>query len=86
MRAHLFSWKRDSGWTGAGDFAIAPQLVFYFGGRIALEPAERFAELRALFPGAYLFGCSTGGQIRGDEVFDDEIAAVALSFDKTRLR
>lgn len=86
MRAHLLSWKKDSGWTGARDLVTSPQLVFYFGARLALEPAERFAELRAQFPDAFLFGCSTGGQIRDDEVLDDEIAAVALSFDKTRLR
>lgn len=86
MRAHLLSWKKDSGWTGTDGVANTPQLVFYFGRRLELEPEARFSELRARFPGAYLFGCSTGGQIRGDEVFDDEIAAVALSFEKTRLR
>ena len=34
---------------------------------------------------AHVVGCSTGGQIRNDEV-DDDIAAVALRFERTRLR
>jgi hypothetical protein len=86
VRANLLSWKKDFGWSGAQSSTAAPQLVFYFGTRAALEPAERYAALRAQFPDAYLFGCSTGGQIRDDEVLDEEIAAVALSFDRTRLR
>ncbi len=86
MRAHLLSWKKDSGWSSPASEAASAQLVFYFGTRLDLEPAERYAELRARFPEAHLLGCSTGGQIRGNEVIDDEIAAVALSFNKTRLK
>ena len=37
-----------------------------------------------MFAKAHVMGCSTGGQIRNDDV-DDEIAAVALRFDRTRL-
>ena len=33
-----------------------------------------------------MVGCSTGGQIRNDDVTDDEIAGVALRFEGTRLR
>jgi hypothetical protein len=39
-----------------------------------------------MFPGAHLLGCSTGGQIRGSDVSDDEIAAVATRFDATRVK
>ena len=38
-----------------------------------------------MFAKAHIVGCSTGGQIRNDDV-DDDIAAVALRFDRTRLR
>jgi hypothetical protein len=61
-------------------------LVLYFGSRGDLENEQRYLELRTRFPEAHIVGCSTGGQILGDEVFDDEIAAVALSFRATRLR
>ena len=39
-----------------------------------------------MFPDAHILGCSTGGQIHNDDVTDDEIIAVALSFDATKLR
>jgi hypothetical protein len=83
---HLLSWKKDGGWPAPDTLPRHAQLVVYFGTRLNLEPAERFRELREMFPDAHLLGCSTGGQIRNDEVFDDEIAAVAVTFDATRLR
>jgi hypothetical protein len=60
-------------------------LVIYFGTRAALADGARYNELRASFPKAHLIGCSTGGQIRGDDV-DDEFAAVAMQFQRTPLR
>lgn len=54
--------------------------------RAALASGARYDELRAMFPKAHVVGCSTGGQIRNDDVSDDEIAAVALRFDATKLR
>ncbi|MEJ0012619.1 MAG: FIST N-terminal domain-containing protein [Bauldia sp.] len=86
MRANLLSWRKDSGWSETDKLTGVPQLLFYFGARLDLESADRYDELRARFPEVHLVGCSTGGQIRDDEVFDDQIAAVALSFDRTRLR
>ena len=86
MRAYAFSWKNGAGWQTPGALPDGAQLVFYFGARGDLETGARYAELSAMFPKAHVVGCSTGGQIRDDEVSDDEIAAVALSFDATRLR
>jgi len=84
MRAHLLSWSESTGWSGA-DEAADPQLVFYFGARCDLQSGGRHRELQTLFPHANVIGCSTGGQIRGSEV-DDEIAAVALVFERTGVR
>jgi hypothetical protein len=39
-----------------------------------------------MYPKAHIVGCSTGGQIQDDDVFDDAIAAVAVGFDATNLR
>jgi hypothetical protein len=36
--------------------------------------------------GAALIGCSTSGEIVGDEVIDDSVIATAVTFDHTRLR
>src|SRR6478752_2576721 len=84
MRTHELSWSATHGWRVAGaDFAGA-DLVLYFGLRPALADGARYRELRAMFAKAHIVGCSTGGQIRNDDV-DDDIAAVALNFDQTRL-
>ena len=85
MRTHQLSWSAASGWHAtAPDFASA-DLVLYFGLRSALADGARYRELRATFAKAHVVGCSTGGQIRNNDV-DDDIAAVALHFDRTRLR
>jgi hypothetical protein len=39
-----------------------------------------------MYPDAHIVGCSTGGQIRNDDVTDEEITAAALAFDATTLR
>ena len=84
MRTQQLSWSAAHGWRApAKDFAAAG-LVLYFGLRSALADGARYRELRAMFAKAHVMGCSTGGQIRNDDV-DDEIAAVALCFDRTRL-
>jgi len=76
-----------SGWLAQGAFPDTANLVLYFGTRCALENGQRYGELRDMFPGAHVVGCSTGGQIaKSDIISDDDIAAVALSFDRTRLK
>ena len=86
MRADQVSWRESTGWQHAGAKANTADLVLYFGTRDALANGARYEELRNLYPGAHLMGCSTGGQIRNDDVNDEEIAAVALQFDATQLR
>jgi hypothetical protein len=85
MRADQLTWTEATGWRAPAGAAGAG-LVLYFGTRQALACGARFGELRGLSPRAHILGCSTGGQIRNNDVTDDEIAAVALSFDSTRLK
>jgi hypothetical protein len=85
MRTHQLSWNAAQGWRATGaDFAHA-DLVLYFGLRSALADGVRYRELCETFPKAHVVGCSTGGQIRNDDV-DDDIAAVAMRFEQTRLK
>jgi hypothetical protein len=85
MRADQLSWSEALGWSASAD-RIGADLVFYFGTRQALTCGTRYRELRTMYPDAHIVGCSTGGQIRNDDVTDEEIAAVALAFDATTLR
>ncbi len=84
MRTQQLSWSAAHGWRAPGANYADADLVLYFGLRSALADGARTQELRAMFANAHIVGCSTGGQIRNDDV-DDEIAAVALRFDRTRI-
>ena len=92
MRTDELFWSEAKGWSrrerahARANGAPAADLVLYFGVREALENGARYRELREMFPKAHIVGCSTGGQIRNNDVIDDEIAAVALSFEATNIR
>ncbi len=85
MQVAKLLWTEAAGWV-APDRAIAgANLVFYFGARRILAGGAPYRHLKGMFPQAHVVGCSTGGQILGDDVSDETIAAVALRFDATRL-
>src|SRR6266849_5637365 len=94
MRIDELTWSEAAGWSrpngktvrNANGHAHKTDLVLYFGIREALANGARYEELRKMFPDAHVVGCSTGGQIRNDDVSDDEISAAALSFDATNIR
>ena len=86
MRTQRIVWNSRTGWSSPTEETGDISLVLYFGTREPLSCGTRYEELRGLFPHAHIMGCSTGGQIDGDDVSDDEIVAVAVSFDATRLK
>jgi len=85
MRSELLVWTGAGGWKGR-EPRHATDLVLFFGNRMLLADGERYGELRSRFPNACILGCSTGGQICGEEVDDDKIIAAAVHFDSTSLR
>jgi hypothetical protein len=85
MRVAQLTWSDTAGWAVAPGERTHADLVFFFGSRQALACGARYRELRAMYPDAHILGCSTGGQIRNQDVSDDEIAAAAIRFDATPL-
>jgi hypothetical protein len=83
MHSQQITWNPQAGWTPIKAENVS--LVFYFGTRQMLACGARYNELREMFPGAYILGCSTGGQINNNDISDDEIVAAAINFDATRL-
>ncbi len=59
-------------------------LVLYFGRRETLVEAAR--ELDRMFRRARIVGCSTGGQILGEDVSDETLVAIAIRFEDTTVR
>jgi hypothetical protein len=85
MDTASLNWSAIDGWLPQKT-RFAPNLVLYFGSRETLGDARRYRELREMFPDACLMGCSTGGQIRGDEILENGVNAVAVRFDATTIR
>src|SRR4051812_47101091 len=86
MQVAKLLWTEAAGWSEPRRTMPDANLVLYFGTRRLLARETSYRDLKRMFPKAHLVGCSTGGQIFGDDVSDDTIAAVALSFGSTRLR
>lgn len=79
-------WSIGSGWRAATGHSRDAQLVMTFGARQHLADPDVLAPLRARYPRAAFFGCSTSGEIAGTTVSDDTVVASALTFDRTQVR
>jgi hypothetical protein len=86
MQVAKLLWTEAAGWNGSDQAVPDANLVLYFGTRRVLAGEARFGDLKRMFPHAHVVGCSTGGQILGDDVTDETIAAVAMRFETTGLR
>ena len=87
MKTEQRKWTQSTGWdrplegSANNDF----QLVFIFGGTSALKDKKHVEEIRRAYPKAYLFGCSTAGEIVGTQVLDDTLIVTAVHFDHARV-
>ena len=87
MKISQSLWTEEGGWANSpsnladGD-AI---LVIYFTSPGLMEDGRLWRELRARFPLACLLGCTTGGEILGEDVFDRSLVVSAVGFEATRI-
>jgi hypothetical protein len=84
MQVELIQWI-NSEWNKSAKLVDA-QLVIYFAGKKIPEFRECYHELENFYPSAHIIGCSTGGEIFGDEVSDDSISVAAIRFERTTLK
>lgn len=77
----MHHWPSDASY---GPEAV--DLVLYFGTRVQLSNGEKHHELQRQFPGAIICGCSTGGQIVGNLIVDDDVVAMGFAFERTCIR
>lgn len=82
MQIEQVQWTPASGWAphGPGASCSDAQLAFVFGSGALLQPAI-LAEIGQAYPGACVTGCSTAGEICGDDVLDDSIVVTAIHLD-----
>ncbi|HEX9564520.1 MAG TPA: FIST N-terminal domain-containing protein, partial [Gemmatimonadaceae bacterium] len=60
-------------------------LVLFFAASEVMRDGQAIEELRALYPGAHVLGCSTAGEICDTEVTDGTVVATAIHFDHSRV-
>jgi hypothetical protein len=88
MNIQQRKWTLSIGWVpaSAASFATSCQLVLVFGATAALRQPHLTAAIRADYPHAHIFGCSTAGEICGTQVSDDSLSVTAVHFEHTGLR
>jgi hypothetical protein len=81
-------WTQSLGWAPAtaGTSAKSSQLVLAFGATAVLRQPHLTAAIRKDYPAAYIFGCSTAGEICGTRVSDDSLVVTAVHFEHIQLR
>jgi hypothetical protein len=79
-------WTHARGWSESmpdPDLPQRAQLVLVFGATSAMKNGV-LAEVRSRHPNAYVCGCSTAGEIAGEQVLDDSMVATAIELEHSR--
>lgn len=80
-------WTAAAGWQHLdGKGPMPADVVLYFAAPETLNDEAEYGALQALYPGAHVLGCTTGGEILDAKVFDGAIAATAIRFDRSTVR
>ncbi|MCA9549534.1 MAG: hypothetical protein KC933_05820 [Myxococcales bacterium] len=93
MRIVTHHYGANTGWApelpppGA---AAAPEggatVLMVFGASAFLDDPAPLRALRAAYPDAVATGCSSAGEILGDDIHDGGLVAAVLTFEQTRVR
>ncbi len=87
MKVEQTKWTKAGGWEPSSSSIPedSTQLVLAFGATSVLKEKGLFEEIRAIYPGAHIFGCSTAGEIYGTQVLDESLVITAVHFEYTRI-
>lgn len=75
-------WNPTRGSVDAG----AAKLVICYASPAKVREVDTFGGLRARYPNAVIVMSSTGGEILGEEVLDDQAVAAALQFEHSQIK
>lgn len=62
------------------------QLVLVFAATSVLTKYNPIKQIKAAYPHAIIFGCSTGGEICGTQVLDESLVITAIQFEHTHIQ
>lgn len=85
MKTEQSIYSEANGWELKSESHLGEtaQLVFLFGNKNLLKIQQHIDSVRKAYPSAQIVGCSTSGEIYQEEVFNQNIVATAIWFEKT---
>jgi len=89
MKIEHSVWSEPNGWESDKPFASLGEsagLVLAFCGAGPEAAKKCLSAVRAAYPNAVVFGCSSGGEIQNTQVFDETFAATAIAFEHTTIK
>lgn len=88
MKTEQTIYSEDKGWSKplGKDLGKCAQLVFLFGETQLLKDKKQFDSVRQAYPAAEIVGCSTSGEICGEEVYNTNIVCSAVYLEKSGIK
>lgn len=87
MKTFSISYHKTTAWSDELPELDSPQtLILVFGASSYLNFSAPFEDLKQKYPQSIIAGCSTAGEIIGDEVLDDSLVVSISRFENTQLR
>jgi len=87
MKTEQSIFSAATGWVKKSDQNLSSlaRVVFLFGNRRLLQEQRHIDAVKKAYPLAEIVGCSTSGEICGEEVFNENIICTAIWFEKTEV-
>ena len=70
----------------ANDNPLSAEIVFIFGDREAFKINDPYTKMRKIYPNAEIVGCSSSGNILGDQVSSAPMVATATTFKSSHVK
>jgi hypothetical protein len=88
MKIEQLKWSDMDGWEFRSQpkLSNSAQLVFLFGGTSILKNEKHITKISQAYGNAYLFGCSTAGEICSTNVSDNSLVITAVEFEQTPIQ
>jgi hypothetical protein len=87
MKIEQSIFTNKKGWKKKSDCNLKQQaqLVFLFGNKDLLKQQQHIDFIKEAYPKAQIVGCSTSGEICQENIYNDNIIATAVYFEKTKV-